>query len=69
MKVKINGKETEIQPQTVLELLKTREIKPQMVSVEVNEQIIQEENLDKTPLQEGDNIELHHFMGGGAFVP
>lgn len=69
MKLTLNGKETELQAGTVLELLKSQQIEPNLVAVELNEQMIERENFDKTPLREGDRVELHYFMGGGAGHP
>jgi hypothetical protein len=39
-----------------------------MVAVELNEKMLEREDFSKTPLHEGDRIELHHFMGGGAYI-
>jgi sulfur carrier protein len=66
MKVTLNGKQTEIEVKTVLDLLQSRKVEPQMVAVELNEKMLEREDFSKTPLQEGDRIELHHFMGGGT---
>jgi sulfur carrier protein len=66
MKVTLNGKQTEIEVKTVLDLLQSRKVEPQMVAVELNEKMLERDDFSKTPLHEGDRIELHHFMGGGA---
>jgi sulfur carrier protein len=65
MRVKINGKDEEIGEKTVMDLLKTREIEPQMVSVEVNSRILNREEYSQTIIKEGDRIEFLFFMGGG----
>ena len=39
MQVKINGKAEEIRGGSVLDLLKLKKIEPQMVAVEVNDQV------------------------------
>jgi len=65
MRIKINGKEEEVQEKTVLALLKTKEIEPQMVSVEFNSKILNREDFSQTNLKEGDRIEFLFFMGGG----
>ena len=65
VKVKLNGKQAEIEVKTVLDLLQAKKIEPQMVAVELNEKMLERENFSKTPLHEGDQIELHYFMGGG----
>ncbi len=66
MNVKLNGKQTQVDAKTVLDLLKIREVEPQMVAVELNEKMVEREDFEKTPLHEGDRIELHYFMGGGG---
>lgn len=66
MFVKMNGKKEKIQAETLGELLKSKDIEPQMVSVELNNTLIARSDLSATPLKEGDAIELLFFMGGGA---
>jgi len=65
VQVKINGKPEEIQSETVLELLKTKNIEPQMVAVEVNDKVLDRDHLATTRLNEGDQIEFLFYMGGG----
>jgi sulfur carrier protein len=65
MQVKINGKPEEVQGGTVLDLLKTKKIEPQMVAVEVNDKVLDREHLGTTPLNEGDQVEFLFYMGGG----
>jgi sulfur carrier protein len=66
MKIKLNGKIEEIQQTTVLDLLKARNIEPQMVSVEHNLKILEKDEFAATPLREGDAIEFLYYMGGGG---
>ncbi len=66
MKVKINGKVEDIdENMSVLDLLKTRNVEPRMVAVEVNSKMIEREEYATTVLKEGDEIEFLYFMGGG----
>jgi sulfur carrier protein len=65
MQVKINGKAEEIQGGTVLDLLKTKKIEPQMVAVEVNDKMLERDRLATTHLNEGDQVEFLFYMGGG----
>jgi len=65
MQVKINGKAEEIQGGTVLDLLKTKKIEPQMVAVEVNDKMLERDHLATTHLSEGDQVEFLFYMGGG----
>ncbi|MFQ5780839.1 MAG: sulfur carrier protein ThiS [Nitrospiria bacterium] len=66
MHVKINGKPEEIQETTLLDLLKSKEIEPRMVSIELNAKMLERSNLEKTLIHEGDEIEFLYFMGGGS---
>ncbi|MDO8356801.1 MAG: sulfur carrier protein ThiS [Nitrospirota bacterium] len=65
MQVKINGKPEEISGGTVLDLLQTKKIEPQMVAVEVNDAVLDRNLLATTSLNEGDRVEFLFYMGGG----
>jgi sulfur carrier protein len=66
MQVTLNGKPEEIQGTTVLDLLKIKNIDPQMVAVELNAQMVEREHVATTALKEGDRVEFLFYMGGGA---
>jgi sulfur carrier protein len=66
MQLTINGKEENLEVSTVMDVLKVKEIDPQLVAVEVNTQMIDQENLGTTSLKEDDKVEFLFFMGGGA---
>ncbi len=66
MHITINGKSEEIQIDTVLALLESKDIEPQMVSVELNEKMVDREAYEATRLNDGDKLEFLFFMGGGA---
>jgi sulfur carrier protein len=65
MQLKINGKSEEFSGGSVLDLLKTKKIEPQMVAVEVNDSMVEREQLATTALKEGDRLEFLFYMGGG----
>ena len=66
MTVTLNGKREELQAGvSVKDLLNTRKIRVEMVSVEVNDQIVRREHFGETPLKEGDRVEFIYYMGGG----
>ncbi len=65
MLVKINGKPEEIHSGTVLELLKTKNIEPQMVAVEINNKMLERGDFLTTHLNDGDQVEFLFYMGGG----
>jgi sulfur carrier protein len=51
---------------TISELLKVKKVEmPEMVSVELNGEILQQSEYDSTIVKDGDEIEFLYFMGGG----
>ena len=66
MRVTINGKPEEVAGGTVLEVLKTKDVEPQMVAVELNAKILGRDELGSTALKEGVALEILFYMGGGA---
>ncbi len=66
MQLTINGKVENLDVSTVMDVLKAKDIDPQLVAIEVNTQMIDQENLETTSLKEDDKLEFLFFMGGGA---
>jgi len=68
MTITINAEATEIPDKTsVTELLTLHEVKmPEMVSIELNGEILERDKYESTQLSDGDSVELLYFMGGGA---
>lgn len=68
MKLTVNGESVDVGDGiNVTELLKVQEVKmPDMVSVELNGEILDRDKFDNTTLNDGDTVELLYFMGGGA---
>jgi sulfur carrier protein len=69
MKIKVNGKEQEIEGQTVSihDLLKQNAVKsPDMVTVQVNGKFVSKEEFENFTVTEGDEVEFLYFMGGGG---
>lgn len=68
MKVKINGEEKELAKEVnISELLVLHNVEmPEMVSVELNGEILDREAFDTTIVKENDVIEFLYFMGGGS---
>ncbi len=67
MKVIVNGKESDfVDGLTVRGLLSEQNVKmPDMVSVELNGQILKKTEFEEKTLNDGDKIEFLYFMGGG----
>jgi len=68
MKLVVNGEEGAFNDSlTVSELLTEKEVKmPEMVSVEINGQILKRNEFEEKTLEEGDKVEFLYFMGGGS---
>ena len=69
MKLQINGESESFDVETlsVSDLLKLKEVKmPEMVSVELNGDILDRDHFDTTLVKENDEVEFLYFMGGGA---
>ncbi len=66
MKLTLNGKESDFTDSlTVSELLVEQQVKtPEMVSIELNGQILKRSKFD-TALKDGDKVEFLFFAGGG----
>ncbi|WP_207648632.1 sulfur carrier protein ThiS [Clostridium sp. N3C] len=62
----INGREEIIDGEmTILSLLNSKGINPSMVVVEHNYEIPDKEKWDSILINDGDNIEIVKFIGGG----
>lgn len=69
MKLSVNGEELSFGSGrlSVSGLLKDRSVRsPEMVSVELNGEILSSDQYDKTFVGDGDQVEFLYFMGGGA---
>jgi sulfur carrier protein len=69
--ITINGKKESIDKNeiTVFELLKVKNVKmPEMVSVQVNGDILRRNTFDSTLVRENDEVNFLYFMGGGGII-
>jgi thiamine biosynthesis protein ThiS len=71
MKLYINGEArtfADLAPSaqfTLAALVEALGMKPDRVAIELNRDIVPRDRWSKTPLQEGDRLEVVHFVGGG----
>lgn len=66
MTIFLNGKKAEIEEgMSVSKLLETKKIRPEVVTVELNEQIIEKNRYPDTVIKADDHLEFVYFMGGG----
>ena len=66
MKIEVNGETRDVADgTTVRELLVTLGLGETLVAVERNEEIVRRADHGQTALEEGDRVEVVHFVGGG----
>ncbi len=66
MKLKINGKPHELSgPMSLLELIRGKNLDPEKIVIEHNNQIIDRQNLGQITVNQNDSIEIVSFVGGG----
>ena len=63
--VKINSEEMDVAGKTVAQYLATTNYDPKRIAVERNGDIVPKAQYDNTVLQDGDNVEVVSFVGGG----
>ncbi len=72
MKVQINGEERDFAsppaPFTLAALVELLGMKTDRVAVELNREIVPRERWAYTQLNDGDRLEVVHFVGGGSML-
>ena len=64
--INLNGKKQEIEDEmNISKLLEVKEIKPEVVTVELNDEIIGRDKYKNTLLKPDDRLEFVYYMGGG----
>ena len=69
MKLQINGEPRTFDspaPLTLAALIESLGMKPDRVAIELNRDIVPRDRWSNTTLNEGDQLELVHFVGGGS---
>ena len=67
IKITLNGKPSEIKAGTMVsDLLLKWKVRPELVTVEVNENILQKLDYESTEIKAEDKVEFVFYMGGGA---
>lgn len=66
IQVRLNGKDREIDAgQTVHDLLVSLDLRPELIVVERNREILARSQYPDVVVAEGDTLEFVHFVGGG----
>lgn len=64
--VRVNGRQRDVPAGgTVTDLLASLELRPELVVVERNREIVERARYAHEPVEAGDTLELVHFVGGG----
>jgi sulfur carrier protein len=61
----INGEPKQFQVSSLASLIAALGMKSDRVAVELNREIVPRVQWDQTPLNDGDKLEIVHFVGGG----
>jgi sulfur carrier protein len=73
MRLHINGDERTFsdapKPSTLAALIESLGMKADRVAVELNREIVQRDRWSETTLNDGDRLEIVHFVGGGLPIP
>jgi len=69
MNINVNGKKLTLEKEiNIKELLILQQVEmPDYVTVQINEELIDQEMFSTTILKENDSVEFLYFMGGGCF--
>jgi len=66
IEVRLNGRERRVRAGlTVKALIESLELRPELIVVELNREILRREVYGDVPVRDGDTVELVHFVGGG----
>jgi len=66
VKLTINGESKDSSASTLADLVFSLGMKSDRVAIELNRDIVPREEWAQTKLNEGDCLEIVHFVGGGA---
>lgn len=67
VKLTVNGDPMEaVEGTTIAQLVEQLRMKPELVVVELNLNILRRDQLALAALKEGDQVEIVHFVGGGS---
>lgn len=64
--ITLNGEPRQTTAATIADLVRELELEPGKVAVECNREIAPRSTLKQAPLNEGDALEIVHFVGGGS---
>jgi thiamine biosynthesis protein ThiS len=67
--VEINGESRDVAAQiTLAELVQQLALAPERLAIELNQRVVRRADWQQTAINEGDRVEIVHFVGGGKKV-
>ena len=67
--IQLNGKKEEIEDgMNIAQLLSSRKIRPEVVTIELNNAIIDRSEYADTYIKDKDKLEFVYYMGGGHYA-
>jgi sulfur carrier protein len=70
LQIQLNGENHELaETCTLEELVRELSLTPQRVAIELNRSVVRRDQWAQTTLNEGDRVEIVHFVGGGSEPP
>jgi sulfur carrier protein len=64
--IQVNGEPQEVKENMSLpELVASLSLQAEQVAIELNQSVVRRAQWESTRLQEGDKVEIVHFVGGG----
>lgn len=63
--IHLNGETRSVEPQDLAALVDALALPQKRIAVEVNGSVIRRADWHRTPVNDGDRIEVVHFVGGG----
>ena len=65
MEIQLNGKTKSLENGSLTDLLGGLELKDTPFAIIINGELVKKEQIDRTDLRPGDNVEVVSFVGGG----
>jgi len=67
LQIQLNGEPREIDDGLNLsKLVAFLKLKPEQIAIELNRQVVRRVDWETTPVNDGDQLEIVHFVGGGT---
>jgi thiamine biosynthesis protein ThiS len=67
LQVQINGEKREVADRSSLDdLVRELSLPPARIAIELNRDVVRRADWNRTILNDGDRIEIVHFVGGGS---